>query len=236
MTTTSYSLDTVIVPITTVDGDAIINKEVFGSLLNGRDYILIGTQLLFERDQKYFITTIDERDTYISDDYQLLPENAPYQLIQGQLIFIASPLDKHQSTLSNLHGLFFMFLRENKIGQLRFAPLDVHFDKENIFQPDLLFVSNERKEIIQRFIHGAPDLIVEVLSSNKNHDLGTKKDVYGKYNVLEYWAINYEQETLSQYLNEELVLKLERTYQANETVQSKVLQGFSFLLSDIFEE
>jgi Uma2 family endonuclease len=86
--------------------------------------------------------------------------------------------------------LLSLSIKKSKAGKIRFAPLDVHFDKKNIFQPDLLFISNERKEIIQRFIQGAPDLIGEILSSNRSHDLGEKKEVYGKYNVLEYWAID----------------------------------------------
>ena len=79
-------------------------------------------------------------------------------------------------------------------------------------------------------------MIVEVLSSNKKHDLEDKREVYGKHNVLEYWAIDYKQETLSLYLNEEYVLKLEYIYQAEEEVQSKVMKGFSFVLKEIFEE
>ncbi|MEM1325060.1 MAG: Uma2 family endonuclease [Bacteroidota bacterium] len=236
MTTTTHSLDQVIVPVTTVNGNASLDKEIFGQMLKGRDYLLIGSQLFFEREEQYFITRIDhDSQTYTNEDYQLLPFNAPYQLINGQLVFMASPLDKHQQILGDLNFLVASFVRKYKIGQVRFAPLDVHFDEENIFQPDLLFISNERINIIQRFIHGAPDLIVEVLSSNKKHDLEDKKDIYGKYNVLEYWAIDYDKETLAQYINEERELKLERMYQAEEEVQSRVLEGFSFVLREIFE-
>ncbi|MEM6700222.1 MAG: Uma2 family endonuclease [Bacteroidota bacterium] len=166
----------------------------------------------------------------------MLPENAPYELINGKLEFMPSPLFQHQNTIANLNDLLRPFVRKNKLGTVQFAPLDVHFDKKNIFQPDLMFISNERKDIIKNFIHGAPDLIVEVLSSNKSHDLGKKKDVYAKHNVLEYWAIDYEQKTLDLYINEERVMTFKQQFKEKDTVQSEVLKDFSFVLSEIFEE
>ena len=39
-------------------------------------------------------------------------------------------------------------------------------------------------------IHGVPDLTIAVLSSgNSNHDLVTKKDLYQKFSVQEYWVV-----------------------------------------------
>ncbi|MEL6719743.1 MAG: Uma2 family endonuclease [Bacteroidota bacterium] len=214
-----------------------VSNEVFRNLLNGRNYALIGTQILFEHDHQFYLTMIDnEQQSYSLADYAMLPENAPYELINGKLEFMASPYDLHQLTLANLHLLVHSFVKKEKIGTVRFAPLDVHFDDKNVFQPDLMFISNERKDIIKKFIHGVPDLIVEVLSSNKKHDLGKKKEVYGEHNVLEYWAIDYEQKTLDLYINEERVMIFKQQFQEKDTVQSLILKDFSFVLGEIFEE
>lgn len=81
--------------------------------------------------------------------------------------------------------------KESK-GEVFCAPLDVFLDQENAYQPDILFVSKERLNIIKEDgIYGIPDLIIEILSiSNSYHDLKTKKNVYEKYGVKEYWIID----------------------------------------------
>jgi Uma2 family endonuclease len=64
-------------------------------------------------------------------------------------------------------------------------------------QPDIVFIAKENLSIIQEHIHGVPDLIIEVLSEgNKSHDLKTKKELYEKFGVKEYWIIHPEEQTL----------------------------------------
>jgi len=74
------------------------------------------------------------------------------------------------------------------------APFDVILNPESstrAWQPDVLFISNERKEIItDENIQGAPDLVIEVLSkSTQNRDLGPKKRAYEENGVREYWVV-----------------------------------------------
>lgn len=235
MTKVTSNLSSFIVPIAII-GEEPADNEALHSLLGGRDYIVVGNQILFKQENRYYLTVIDNASEYTADDYQKLPLNAPYQLINGKLEFMASPYDMHQLALANLHLLVHSFVKKEKIGTVRFAPLDVHLDEKNVFQPDLMFISNERKDIIKKFIHGAPDLIVEVLSSNKKHDLGKKKDAYGAHNVLEYWAIDYNEKTLDLYVNEERIMTFKRQFQEKDTVQSEILKDFSFVLGEIFEE
>lgn len=62
----------------------------------------------------------------------------------------------------------------------------------NAVQPDIIFVSAEKKSIVkQDAIHGIPDMLIEILSpSNSDHDLIRKKDLYEKVGVPEYWIVN----------------------------------------------
>ena len=40
-------------------------------------------------------------------------------------------------------------------------------------------------------MHGAPDLVIEILSPRTaKYDLEDKKDVYERYRVKEYWAVD----------------------------------------------
>ncbi len=59
-------------------------------------------------------------------------------------------------------------------------------------QPDILFIAQERLDIVQeKFIAGAPDLIVEILSpSNWLDDRRDKYEVYEATGVREYWIVD----------------------------------------------
>ena len=78
-------------------------------------------------------------------------------------------------------------------GEVFSAPLLVEFPgTEDRVQPDLLFVSSERRAIIgEKQIMGAPDLVVEILSPSTAHrDRGIKLDLYGRHGVRQYWIVD----------------------------------------------
>ena len=73
------------------------------------------------------------------------------------------------------------------------APINLILpDLTNPIQPDLLFISTDKLDIIkENFIEGVPDLIVEVLSpANPGHDRHTKFRVYAEAGVQEYWIVD----------------------------------------------
>lgn len=92
-------------------------------------------------------------------------------------------------------------MKASKKGTARTAPYDVYLDKKNAFQPDIIYISNERMNLIKpNGLHGAPDLVIEILSpSNAKYDLEEKKDVYARSGVTEYWIINPEDNSATGY-------------------------------------
>jgi Uma2 family endonuclease len=122
-------------------------------------------------------------------DYMNTPDGVRYQLIDGELILAPSPTDKHQALCVRLTVALFQFVQQRHLGEIRVAPLDVILAEHEVFQPDILFVSNDRREIMTPAnIQGAPDLVVEILSpSTRRNDRGHKLDVYSRYGVREYW-------------------------------------------------
>src|SRR4051812_1929363 len=79
-------------------------------------------------------------------EYYALPEGPPYfQLIHGEVFMSPSPSSPHQRVSMRLSGLIWSYLEAHPIGEVFAAPLDVDLGFDNIYQPDLIFVSNERR-------------------------------------------------------------------------------------------
>ncbi len=145
------------------------------------------------------LTAEKQKATY--DDYALLPEGAKYQLIDGEIVEMPTPIVAHQRAVLNLAFEFEKLNREKKLGRILIAPMDVFLDPYNTFQPDVMFISNERLSIIGTdIVRGAPDLVVEVLSpSTAYYDLRKKMPIYFKYGVKECWIVDVSERTVERY-------------------------------------
>ncbi len=126
------------------------------------------------------------------DLYRGLPEGTLCQLINNQLIMSPAPTENHQKVLDRIYRRLGDFIEKNQLGEVRVAPYDVYLGKRNVYQPDILFVGNNNLSKIQSDgLHGAPDLIIEILSSSTaKYDLEDKKEVYEQFGVLEYWIVD----------------------------------------------
>ena len=137
---------------------------------------------------------------YTYSDYCELPDDGNrYEVIDGVLYMAPAPHPRHQRILFNLTWLFGPFVTgESALGELFFAPIDVIFASEDVFQPDLIFISRERLHIISdRGLEAAPDLVVEVLSpSTRSRDLNLKRRRYAHFGVPEYWLIDPDNRTI----------------------------------------
>ncbi|MEM7184844.1 MAG: Uma2 family endonuclease, partial [Spirochaetota bacterium] len=153
-------------------------------------------QIVFQDEAGNFvITTISAEKEYNEQHFELLPEMAPYQLIEGRMVYMAAPNYIHQKVSGNLHYYIKDFLMKHPIGEVVAAPLDVRFDEKNVVQPDILFVSIRRTSIIEKKIKGAPDFIIEILSpSNASYDKKHKLSLYGRFMVQEYLIVHTEEE------------------------------------------
>ena len=181
--------------------------------------------------------SVEEKKKYTEADYQLLEEGAPYQLIDGELVMSPSPVPFHQILLGRLFKIVDNFLEQKNLGGLCiFAPMDVRLDEENIFQPDLLYISEERRsELVQARISGAPDLIVEILSpSTAHYDLQQKKIFYERYGVKEYLIIDPLSKNAEVYVLNDKQFVLQQKGHQNGTITLNTLPGLQISLQHLF--
>lgn len=183
------------------------------------------------------MSPVQVRLTY--DDYRLLSENGKrYQLIEGDLFMTPSPSSWHQNVSVNLVMILGPFVTGRKLGKVLDAPLDVILSSEDVVQPDVLFVSNARRDrIAPEGIRGAPDLVIEILSkTNRDLDLTAKRKLYARHGVIEYWIVDPDARAIVVYRLQEDPEKPIQTYQAGQSLRSPLLTGLLVPLDDVFRD
>lgn len=133
------------------------------------------------------------------EDYLRFPEDGKrHELIDGEHYVTAAPNTRHQTVLLNLVGVLLPFVRRSRLGKLMIAPFDVVLSDFDVVEPDLLFLSSARSDLLtQANLQGAPDLAVEVLSpSTRRTDENAKRHLYERRGVAEYWLVDPEAETV----------------------------------------
>jgi Uma2 family endonuclease len=177
-----------------------------------------------------------EKKKYTYEDYLKTPEDERYELIEGELIMSPSPIPKHQRISRKIEFILEKYVTENDLGEVFYAPCDVYLDDENVIQPDILFISKDRLNIIgEKNIQGAPDLVMEIISENTAYrDFVQKKRLYAKFGVKEYWIVIPEEKLIEIYTLKDNTYTLYKTYYKDDILESPYLRNLKIELKGIF--
>ncbi len=160
------------------------------------------------------------------------------ELDEGELYVMPRPRKVHQFFQARLVTHF-----ENYLSGFDEPPADVShdfvialsLDERILFAPDLSIVLRGREHIISdRMIEGAPDIVVEILSSDRNRDLVRKRQLYAAAGIPEYWIFDYRNDsaTLLELRDGEYVERA--TLGPSGTLTTPLLPGLEIPLADIF--
>jgi Uma2 family endonuclease len=167
-----------------------------------------------------------------------LPEsNLPTELWDGELIMSPAPSFFHQEIVARLYKMLDRWVRKHRLGRTVFAPLDMVLAPRRSVQPDVMFISNERLDIIQTVVRGPADLVAEVISpEGRRRDRFDKRDLYEQHGVREYWLIDPEARTVEVFHLEGPAYRLTGRWRAGEIAESQLLKGFSVPVSNLFQD
>ena len=131
----------------------------------------------------------------------LTDESRRYEILDGDLAVTPSPTTRHQLVSANLGNLLYTHVRDNRLGRVFYAPMDVILDAHTVIEPDILFVAAARSEIIQpHAIVGPPDLAIEILSpTTASRDMGIKSTLCARFGVVHYWLVDPIERTLEMF-------------------------------------
>ena len=174
------------------------------------------------------------------DDFLALGEtDGCWELYHGELAIMPSANPDHQFLQMELIWHLVSYFRQfPEAPAFLFPDMTVVLSRERglALEPDLVIIGNERAGIIGRSrIEGAPDLVVEILSSDRSRDLVYKRRVYGEAGVGEYWVVDPRDDTV-------MVLELrgggyvERAILGvGDALTTLLLPGLAIPLADVFQ-
>ena len=122
------------------------------------------------------------------------------ELIDGKFVAMSPrPVIDHLFVASNIYTIFDSYLRGKRC--IPFADgADLYLTKKDRFIPDMMVVCDPEK-IRRDGVHGAPDLVVEVLSpGTAKRDMTYKKALYEQCGVREYWIVHPTERMIEQYI------------------------------------
>jgi Uma2 family endonuclease len=159
-----------------------------------------------------------------------------YEVIDGELYVSPAPGERHQNASMVLSSILHVHVRTHDLGRVYAAPFGVILDEDNGVQPDIVFVSRERLDIIsERGLESAPDLVVEILSpSTRRRDIGIKLRRYAASRVPHYWTLDPRRRTLEARRLVDGEYELTGVYGPGDVFRPELFPGLEIPIDDLW--
>ena len=175
------------------------------------------------------------------DEFLDLPETDDklrLELDDGELYVMPRPRRVHQFLKDGLVAYF-----RNHLDSFQEPPAVMYSELVTILSreprrvlvPDLAIILHEHTDIFVRgYAEGPPDIVIEILSSDRNRDLVRKRQLYAESGVPEYWILDYRNNTVTllelqggQYVERGILT-------SDDTLTTPLLPGLDIPLADLF--
>jgi Uma2 family endonuclease len=172
-----------------------------------------------------------------TDEYFRTPETMlPQELVYGVVRNAAAPTPGHQWWVGRLLMALSEHVDRHRIGQVWPSPIDVVLDREQhlVVQPDLIVVSNRRLHLVTDRVHGAPDLVIEILSpSPRIGELDERLAWFARFGVRECWLVHQVVREVEVIQFADGAFESRRFFHTDERIRSTVLPDFDRTIESI---
>ena len=182
-------------------------------------------------------TVTAKKKTWTDAEMEALPKDGyKYELLDGSLIL--SPVHANHGTICvRMSSLLFSFVERNRLGEVFDSSTGFRLSEKLLLSPDISFVSRARLRKIliapDKFLYGAPDLAVEVLSpSDRLREVHRKLDRYFEHGTRIVWWVDWKKEQVHIYTPD----SIEALTRPNDLLTAaSLLPGFKCRLARIFQ-
>jgi len=170
-------------------------------------------------------------------DYQMLPDDQDYEIIDGVLYVAPRPRSGHQAAANELATMLTVHTKERGLGRVLPDADLIVTDRDIYVSPDIMFFAGDRFAEVDRddWIRIIPDLIVEVLSpSTEDYDRRTKRQIYGQIGVPHYWIADPRTRSLLECVRQPDGSYQERAWTSNEAFRPSLFPDLVIDLNQVF--
>jgi Uma2 family endonuclease len=177
------------------------------------------------------------------EGYLNLPEDLThYEIIDGEVIPLASPTLKHQEIVLTLAERLRQFTRAKRLGKVLTAPFDFVVRRAPVRtrQPDLFFLSRDRLHDWAQLqeqprLEFAPDLVIEILSPSETYTYWSEKlQDYFVLGVPEVWLVDVDKRAIEVQVREAWGYRSLGWFAGEQVVPSRVLAGLELKPAEVF--
>jgi len=177
------------------------------------------------------------------EGYLNLPEDLThYEIIDGEVIPLASPTLKHQEIVLTLAERLRQFTRAKRLGKVLTAPFDFVIRRAPVRtrQPDLFFLSRDRLHDWAQLqeqprLEFAPDLVIEILSPSETYTYWSEKlQDYFVLGVPEVWLVDVDKRAIEVQVREAWGYRSLGWFAGEQVVPSRVLAGLELKPAEVF--
>ena len=177
------------------------------------------------------------------EGYLNLPDNLThYEIIDGEVIPLASPTIRHQIVSRELFRRLDAQITAKRLGEILYAPLDFVIRRAPVRtrQPDLFFLSRERLHDWahlqeQPRLEFAPDLVIEILSPSDTYTYWSEKlQDYYALGVPEVWLVDIDKRAIEVQVREAGGYRSLGWFSGEQAVASQVLAGLELKPAEVF--
>lgn len=180
------------------------------------------------------VKAVQERVSYA--DLERWPEDGRrYELYDGEVFEIPSPILLHQFVLGRLHLALSAYVQAHG-GSVFVAPLDIVLTDFDVVQPDVLLFMPEREHLLhmRQVTRHAPDLAIEILSpGTARNDRGRKLRLFERHRLKEYWLVDPEEPSVDVHRLADGMLNSVGLARDDERVDSRLLPALDLRPNDL---
>jgi Uma2 family endonuclease len=175
-----------------------------------------------------------------TSEYFRTPEvMAPQELVWGMVREAAAPTPRHQWAVGEFFFWLRLHVREQRLGHVLMAPVDVVLDGPGglIVQPDVVVVLRERQHLITDRMWGSPDIAIEIMSPRPRiGSLDERLEWFAQYGVRECWLVHQPERQCEIVAFHEGRIASRRLFRARDPLESAVLPVFRMTVGDVLAD